>query len=144
MPVLPPTILAVNRSLNRIANSSRGELCKLAGDLTDVPWVREAFWYANDRDIRCLGRFDINGPDGQTGWPAVLIEVRRRPRHPGQTDRKALIAVYVNFSGEWEASTRQSEKVPWPQWRGDPEGDSSHLNGDDPRLCPDLSLPSPS
>ena len=130
MPTLPLP-LQVNRSLQRIAGATAGQMSRLAADLSDVPWVRDAFWNAHESDVRCLGRFDIKGP-GDAPWPSILIEVRRRPRHTGQTDRTALVAVYVNSSGEWESSIRESGKIPWDQYRGSPDGPVSVLNGDRP------------
>lgn len=134
MPALPLTI-AVNRSLNRLAGMKRGDVCKLAADLADVPWVQESFWHAHDRDISVLGRFDLIGPDRITPWPSVIVKVRRRPRHSGQADRCALVAVYLNGDGAWECEVRESGNPPWSQWRGNQEGEPSVLNGDDPRAA---------
>lgn len=138
-----PMTLAANRSLNRIASASRGELCKRAVDLCETPWIREAFVYATDRDVRLLGRFDLVGSDRRTPWPAVLIEVRRRPRNQGQTDRRGLVAVYINLEGEWEASDRESDKIPVKQYRGDRDGLPSVLNGDAPGELPEAEIGQP-
>lgn len=138
-----PLTLQVHRSLERIAAASRGELCKRATDLAEVPWVKQALWKAPDRDIRVLGRFDLIGTDGRVPWPSVLIEVRRRPQHAGQADRRALVAVYVDEEGEWACSERESDKIPWRQYRGHREGQPSVLNGDDPQDAEEVVIPQP-
>jgi hypothetical protein len=144
-PAMPqtPVIVAQNRSLSRLAAATRGELVRIATDLCEVYWIREALIRATDRDVRIWGRFDIKGPDGKTPWPAVLIEVRRRPQHSGQSDRRGIVAVYVNSDGSWEVSERESDKVPWPQYRGDRDGKPSVLNGDAPDEAPEPVIPQP-
>lgn len=132
-----PVFLHANRSLDRIAGATREEVIRTATDLARVPWVRVGLWKAQPGDVRVLGRFDIIGPDHTTPWPSVLVELRRRPAHSGQADRRALIAVYFGPAGEWAVTERESDKIPWGQFRGDREGQPSVLNGDDPRLCPD-------
>lgn len=131
-----PTFLHSNRSLDRIAAAKREDIVKTATDLVAVPWIKRGFWMAEPGDIVVRGRFDLTGADGVTPWPSILIELRRRPSHAGQADRKALVAVYVNAAGAWEVSEREDDRIPWKIYRGDREGAPSVLNGDKPSDAP--------
>lgn len=132
-----PIPLQIIRAMERLERTPRGELCKLAADLAETPWIVEAFMYAAEADIRVLGRFDLIGADGRTPWPSVIVEVLRRSRHEGQPERKGHVAVYVNPEGKWEGAERESGKAPWAQYRGDRAGTPNVMNGDNPAEAPE-------
>lgn len=133
---LPPLTLCCHRSLARLGVLERGEVLKLATDLCDVDWVRDAMIFGPENAVTLLGRFDVTGPDRHTPYPAVLVQVRRRPRHKGQADRTAYVALYLTPENAWNVSTQEDGEPPWDRYRGDREGEKSVLNGDVPGTIP--------
>jgi len=121
-----------DHAAEQLASLTREHLVRLARLYAPAPWIKNAIAFAAARHVLVLGRIDLYDPRAKVLWPASALCVHR-PRSLTQIARDALLSVY--WAGEaWRCQVSSDGRVHMWNYKGDPNGPPSVVNGDYPWL----------
>jgi hypothetical protein len=117
---------------------SRQAAVRLARVYSPEPWIKSAIDLAGARDVLVLGRIDLLDQRSGIMWPACALVLVRR-RSVNRSERTVLLSLYALEAG-WRCQASGDGRVHMRNYKGDPDGPPSVVNGDYPWLMIDASV----
>lgn len=89
-------LAAAGQSLQYIRGMTSLDVIRDIKARCEDPWVVECVRKLGQDCLKPLGQYNLIGPDDETPWPALVVEVTRTPWIPAQAHRVGYVVIYAD------------------------------------------------